>query len=64
MAPEQTAPQRVRMEAGRFGDCETQVRTRELLRLQLVGDQQCLLERPKTDVDIGGLLMEVADDPS
>lgn len=31
--------------------------------LPLVADQQLLLERPKTGVDIGGLLMEAADNP-
>jgi hypothetical protein len=51
------------MEAGRFGDWETQLGTRESSRLPLVGDQQFFPERPKASVDIGGLLMEVARDP-
>ncbi len=52
------------MEAGRFGDWETQVGTPGPLRLPLVRDQQFLLVRSKSGVDIGGLLMEVARHPS
>ena len=33
------------------------------MRLPLVGDQHFLLEPTETGVDIGGLLMEVADHP-
>ena len=52
------------MEAGRFDGGETQEATEEPMRLPLVGDQHFLLEPTKTGVDIGGLLMEVADNPS
>ena len=69
LAPERVrvevpSAQRVRMEAGRFGNWKFREGTREPTRLPLVRDQQSLREQPKIPADGAGLLMEVPRHPT
>jgi hypothetical protein len=50
------------MEAWRFGDCVVGNRCGNLSRVPLVGIR-CLTETARKDLDLFGLLMEVADKP-